>query len=96
MPATDIWPILRTGVWLYAGITPVEVRILQSNETWGTGDYEDEESVRENGAVECFFLAYEKAASPGIFSNLVPNLPTLEEAITHAEEMFPGIQWQVA
>jgi hypothetical protein len=63
---------------------------------WGTGDYEDEEDVREGSSVECYFLAYEMAAAPGNFCNLVPNLPTLEEAIAHAEAKFPGIQWQVA
>ena len=96
MPITDSWPIVRTGTWLYAGVSPVAVRILLSPETWGTGDYEDEEDIREGSSADCYFLAYEMAAAPGTFCNLVPNLPSLEEAVTCAETRFPGIQWQVA
>lgn len=96
MPITDNWPILRSGTWLYAGVTPIAVRVLQSKEMWGTGDYEDEEEVREGKAVGCCFLAYEMAAAPGNFCNLVPNIPTLEEAVAFAEQKFPGIQWQAS
>lgn len=93
MPITDDWPILREGVWLYAGSAPVEVRILLSAETWGTGDYEDVESIRENRQVECYFLAYEMAGAPGRFCNLMPNIMSFEEAVSIAEDRFPGIQW---
>lgn len=96
MPITDNWPIIRFGTWLYAGVSPVAVHVLLSPETWGTGDYEDETSIREGSAVECYFLAYEMAGAPGNFYNLVPNLPTLEDAVAYAEAKFPGIQWQVA
>lgn len=93
MSIADAWPIVREGVWLYAGSVPVAVRILLSAETWGSGDYEDEESIRENRQEECYFLAYEMAAAPGKFCNLVPNLMSLEEAVSVAEERFPGIRW---
>ncbi len=93
MPITDDWPILKEGVWLYAGSVPVAVRILLSAETWGTGDYEDEEAVRENRQVECYFLAYEMAAAPGNFCNLMPNIMSFEDAMAIAEDRFPGIQW---
>ena len=96
MPITDNWPIVRAGIWLYAGVSPVAVRVLLSPKTWGTGDYEDEEPVREGSEVDCYFLAYEMAAAPGNFCNLVPNLPTVEAAVAHAEVKFPGIRWQVA
>lgn len=93
MPITDDWPILKEGVWLYAGSVPVAVRVLLSAETWGTGDYEDEESVRENRQVECYFLAYEMAGTPGNFCNLMPNIMSFEDAMAIAEDRFPGIQW---
>ena len=93
MPITDDWPILKEGVWLYAGSAPVAVRILLSAETWGTGDDEDEKAVRENHQVECYFLAYEMAGAPGNFCNLMPNIMTFEEALSTAEDRFPGIQW---
>jgi len=96
MSITETWPIVREGVWLYAGSSPVAVRVLLSSETWGTCDYEDEESIREGQQVQCYFLAYEMAGSTGNFCNLVPNLATPELAIAHAEAIMPGIQWKAA
>lgn len=96
MPISDNWPVIRSGTWLYAGVSPVAVRVLLSPETWGTGDYEDKVDVRKGKARECYFLVYEMAGAPGNFCNLVPNLATLEEAVAHAEVQFPGIRWQVA
>lgn len=94
MSIADEWPVVREGVWLYAGTSPVQVRVLRSKERWGTADYEDEDVTRENHPVECFFLASEMAGSPGNFCNLVPNLRSLAEAILHAEARFPGITWR--
>lgn len=93
MQATDDSPTMREGVWLYAGSVPVAVRILQSAEIWGSGDYEDEESVREDRSEKCYLLAYESAGAPGNFCNLVPNLLSLEDAVSVAEDRFPGIRW---
>lgn len=94
MSLVENWPILRRGMWLYAGVSPINVHVLLSPEIWGTGDYEDEGSIQENQPVECYFLAYESAGSPGRFNNLVPNIASFEEAVSFAEEKFPGIQWQ--
>lgn len=94
MRYSDNWPVVREGVWLYAGLTPVAVRILLSDETWGSGDYEDDIFLQENQPMECYFLAYEMAGAPGNFCNLVPNFATLESAVADAESSFPGIVWR--
>ena len=94
MSVTDTWPILRRGTWLYGGSVPIEVRVLKSVEFWGSGDYEDDEEIRENREELCYFLAFEMAGAPGVFCNLVPNLVTIEDAIAHAETKFPGIHWE--
>jgi len=57
MNTVDNLPVVREGIWLYDGEVPVRVRILDSPETWGTGDYEDDESIAENQPIPCFFLA---------------------------------------
>ena len=93
MNADEQLPVVREGVWLYAGETPVRVRVLISPETWGTGDYEDDENIAENQPIPCFFLTYESAGSPGRFPNNIANLMSLEAAIAFAEERFPGIEW---
>lgn len=91
---TDTWPILRRGTWLYDGSVPIEVRVLESAEFWGSGDYEDDEEICENREEPCYFLAFEMVGAVGVFCNLVPNLITLEDAIAHAETKFPGIHWE--
>jgi hypothetical protein len=93
MGTIDSLPIVREGVWLYANEVPVAVRIVSSPETHGSGDYEDEDDIAENQPIPCFFLEYEAAGSPGNFCNVTVNLMSLAEAITHAEEKFPGIRW---
>jgi hypothetical protein len=93
MSAFEELPVVREGVWLYADVTPVRVRIVGSPETLGTGDYEDEEEVSENQPIPCFFVLYEAAGSPRRFSNVTPNFGSVEAAIAHVEQRFPGIKW---
>jgi hypothetical protein len=93
MDALEKMRIVREGVWLYEQSVRIHLRILSSPETWGTGDYEDEDSVAENQQIPCFFLAYEAAGSPGNFCNIVPNLLSFEAAVAFAEQKFPGIKW---
>ena len=92
---TDIenWPIVREGVWLYDGAVKVTIRILLSNEIWGSGDYEDDETIRENKPTQCFFIAYESAGTLGVFNNLIPNFDSLESALEYAAVNFSGIEW---
>jgi hypothetical protein len=90
----DNWPVVREGVYQYAGSVPVGVRVLLSDMFLGSGDHEDDISIRENRREECYFIAYEAAGSPGTLSNLIPNFPPIEAAIALAENRFPGIRWQ--
>jgi hypothetical protein len=60
---------------------------------WGTGGYEDEDAIAENQETPCFFVLYEMAGKPGDFSNVVPNLPTVEAAYDFCGEKFPDIEW---
>lgn len=93
MESVDKLPIVREGRWLYDKTIPVRVRILQSPETWGTGDYEDDETIAESHPIECYFVVYESAGSPGRFNNIVPNHMSIEEASRYVEKHFPGIEW---
>lgn len=96
MRFTDDWPIIREGVWLYSGTVPVRVRVLCSSQEWGSGDYGDEMSVRDDQNLPCYFLAYEMAGKPGDYCNLVPNLDSVTTAIAYAEQKFPGIEWSTS
>ena len=92
----ETWPILREGEWLYDGTCPIRVRLLASSQTMGTGDYEDKDSIAECQALDCVFITYEGAGTPGVFCNLIPDLPSLAEAISEAEVRFPGIVWKTS
>ena len=94
MGNVDQLPVVREGTYLYAQSVPIQVRIVTSPETWGAGDYEDEDAIAENKSTPCFFVLYEMAGKPGEFCNVVPNIPTLEAAYEFCGEKFPNIQWQ--
>lgn len=96
MSAFDDLPVVREAVWLYDGSVPVRVKVLKSPETFGTGDYEDPPDVAENAPIECFFVVYESAGSPGAFNNGITNIATLEEAVAVVEARFPGVKWMDA
>jgi hypothetical protein len=80
MGTIDQLPVVREGIYLYAHSVPVRVRIVESPETWGTGDYGDEDAIAENQDTPCFFVLYETAGRSGEFCNVIPNLPSLEAA----------------
>ncbi len=93
MGRLDQLPVVREGVWLYSQSVPVRIRVIASPQTWGTGDYEDEDAVAENQEIPCFFIVYESAGSSCNFNNVIPNLESLEAAYQEAELKFPGIEW---
>jgi hypothetical protein len=96
MRFTDDWPIIREGVWLYSGTVPVSVRVLYSTQIWGSGDDEDEVTIRDDQNLPCYFLAYEMAGKPGDYCNLIPNLESVTAAFACAEQKFPGIEWRTS
>lgn len=93
MSITDNWPIVCSGTRPYAGVKPVGIRVLQSPETWGSGDHEDDESIRDGRNVGCYCLAYVKAGVPGDFCNLVMDFATLPDVLVYAQSKFPRIHW---
>jgi hypothetical protein len=93
MSLFETFTVLCEGVWLYAGTMPVRIRLVQSNETWGTGDFADEEASAENQPIPSVFAIYEAAGKPGEFCNVLPNLGTVEMAKEIVEAKFPGVRW---
>ena len=96
--------VVREGTYLYAQSVPIQVRIVTSPETWGTGDYEDEDAIAENKSTPCFFVLYEMAGKPGEFCNafqtfqpwrphtsfVVRNSQTFNGRVTHVCLGFPN------
>ncbi|MBL8519261.1 MAG: hypothetical protein JNK75_01195 [Betaproteobacteria bacterium] len=48
-----------TGTWLYAGSVPCEVRIVQHDILYGTGDYQDPPHIANDREVECFYVLFQ-------------------------------------
>ena len=87
MSITDEWPVVREGVWLYGSSSPVAVRVLLSAETWGTGDFEDDESVRENQPIHAlrfsFFVRHPSVFHPALFDTpLTTSILSVDKALT--------------
>lgn len=77
------WPVLKRGTWLYDGVAPFEVRIVQGDMIYGSGDYEDPPEVREDQDVKCFYVVFDDVGdqTPAVYGVY----PTLDEALAGAE-----------
>jgi len=84
---------VKIGTWLYGGSVPCEIRIVRHNVLYGSGDYEDEPSIREDQKVECFYILFHTPVGdpPWVGGGVAR---TLDAAILLAEgKTVGGIKW---
>ncbi len=93
MSSFDDLPILAEAEWLYDGSVPIRIRVHSSPMYYGTGDYEDPTDIAEERPGEFYLLTHEVAGSPGHFSNVTPNLTSIDEVLETVERKFPGARW---
>lgn len=55
---------VKAGVWLYDGSVPSQVIVVHRDVRFGTGDYEDEDSVRGDVPGDTFEVLYAVASDP--------------------------------
>jgi hypothetical protein len=63
MTAEELWnpdeslgkPV-RVGEWLYDGRISLAVRLFKSGTLWGSGDENDPPDVRDDQAIDCYYL----------------------------------------
>jgi hypothetical protein len=80
------------GTWLYAGTVTTKVRVLRSEATFGTGDYEDEPEDADDRPGLCFYVEWEPAGGgPG--GSLTGPFPTVEEAKAHVHKSAETVHW---
>jgi hypothetical protein len=68
MTAEELWrpdkwlgkPV-RVGEWLYDRRIPLAVRLFKSDTLWGSGDEEDDPYIRDDRAIECYYLELQVA-----------------------------------
>jgi hypothetical protein len=95
MALYDSAKIIRTGVWLYDGTVPAQVRLVRNLVTYGSGDYEDRAEIREDRDRPCYVLLFGIPGNIGEFrwASASGQYETMEAALAGAEKLVPGIIW---
>ncbi|MDI3511345.1 hypothetical protein [Hydrogenophaga sp.] len=92
-PPVDELPSIRRGRWLYAGVTPCDVRIIRHDTLYGSGDTEDPPELAGNRAVECYYIRYHTPAVTPPWHDGGIAL-SLREAMFMAErKLGPVVHW---
>jgi hypothetical protein len=60
---------IRVGEWLYDGRISLAVRLFKGDTWWGSGDEEDPPEVRDDRAIECYYLQLQAAGEDRFGSN---------------------------
>ena len=89
----DDLPILAEAEWPHDGAVPIRIRVHSSPMYYGTGDYEDPSDIAEDRPGDSYIVSYEAAGQPGVFTNLMTNLESIDEVLATVEEKFPGARW---
>lgn len=93
MATLDELPSIRRGKWLYAGVTPCDVRIIRHDVLQGTGDVDDPPELAGACAVECFYIRYHTPAITPPWHDGGAAL-SLKEAVFLAErKLGPVVNW---
>ena len=87
-------PVVKRGVFAYAGSVQCGVEIVQTDSRPGTGDYEDPEGVREDVRGTFYEIRYQSAAGDGRFSSGVFGFESVEAAMRHVESSTQRVRWQ--
>lgn len=77
--------VVKSGTFLYAGSVVCDVRILREPIRFGSGDYEDEDDIREDEQVETFYVEYGSTTERGRFNAGGGGHASLAEAIATVE-----------
>ena len=93
MSSFDDLPVIAEAEWLYDGAVPIRIRVHSSPMYYGTGDYEDPTDIAEDRPGNFYIVSHEMAGRPGVFSNVMPNLESVEEVVATVERRFPGARW---
>jgi hypothetical protein len=95
---TDVTPesvygkTVAEGHWLYAGMVPTRVRVVQSEVAFGSGDYEDEPEDANDRHGRCFYVEWGPAGG-GSGGSLTGPFATVEEAKAHVQKTAGSVSW---
>jgi hypothetical protein len=93
MAMVDELPAIKRGLWLYAGTTPCDVRIVRHDVLFGSGDRDDPPELADDQAMECYYVRYHTPAAAPAWLDGGAGL-SLREAIFLAErKLGPVLNW---
>ena len=84
MQHNEDWEIVKHGTWLYAGQVICGLRILKHGWHYGSGDYEDEKSIRDDREGEFYYVEYGSPTNPTEYKAGGGCFTSLEEAMKSA------------
>lgn len=85
---------VKAGVWLYDGSVPSQVIVVHRDVRFGTGDYEDEDSVRGDVPGDTFEVLYAVAGDPNQLAG-GGQFDVLADALAAAGAACgPSLAWQ--
>ena len=88
------WEVVKQGTWLYENGIVCELRILRHGWNYGSGDYEDEENIREDQEGEFYYIEYGSPRGTIEYKTSFGGYKSLEEAMTAAALATRGaISW---
>lgn len=83
--------LLLSGTWLYDGSVESEVHLIKTNFKPGSGDYEDEPSVRDDQYGVYYGIHIGSYTGPKTFMGA--SYDTVEEAKEYASKVCPSLNW---
>jgi hypothetical protein len=92
MDSSTQQPVLKSGSFLYDGQRICKVRIVQTDFSPGSGDYEDEPEFRDDKHGTFFDVQYTSPREER-FTGGGPGYASLEAAVAAVEKIVIGVQW---
>lgn len=84
--------LLLSGTWIYDGLVENEVHIIKTNFKPGSGDYEDETSIRDDQFGT--FYAIHLGGFTEDTSIVQAGYDTIEDAKGYAENVCQELKWK--
>jgi hypothetical protein len=84
---------VKQGTFLYDGSVVCDVRVVQTEVCFGSGDSEDPPEVAEDRPGPCFYVEYGSTTKRGEYRAGSGGYGALEEAVAEAEKQVGKIDW---
>ena len=88
--------VVKHGTFLYSGTVECDVRILHSPVRFGSGDHSDTSDIRDDLAVDTFYVEYGSTTQRGVYTAGDGGHSSISEAIASAEAALGGpgaVKW---